>query len=160
MSTAVCPGSFDPVTNGHLDVLTRAAAIFDEVIVGVLLNAAKNVVFTADERVAMIEASVAERGLRNLRVVAFEGLLVDFCREHGATVIVKGLRASADFDYELAMAQMNAGIGGIETAFVATSPQWSFVASSLIKEVAQFGGDVSGLVPAPVAAALTSRLAR
>ena len=154
---AVCPGSFDPVTHGHLDIVERAASLFDEVIVAVGVNASKNRLFSADERIAMLtEACV---GWDNVRVGGFTGLLTDFCLAHDVHAIVKGLRAVSDFDYELQMAQMNSSLAPIETVFVPTSPEWSFLASSLVKEVATFGGDVSGLVPDFVLARLTARLA-
>lgn len=159
MSTAVCPGSFDPVTNGHLDIVSRAATVYEQVIVAILVNPAKSVVFSVDERIAMLEAAAARLQLGNVAVLSFEGLLVDFCREQDARVIVRGLRAATDFDYELAMAQMNSTLSGVETAFLATSPQWSFLSSSLIKEVVRFGGDVSSLVPPEVADGLQQRLA-
>ncbi len=156
MPTAVCPGSFDPVTHGHIDIVARAARLFDEVVVGVLVNPAKNGLFSVDERVAMLRDVTGD--LTGVRVESFEGLLVDFCRDRGITAIVKGLRAVTDFDYELQMAQMNSRLAGIETVFVPTSPEWSFLASSLVKEVAAHGGDVSGLVPPSVLARLTERL--
>jgi pantetheine-phosphate adenylyltransferase len=156
MRRAVCPGSFDPVTNGHLDIIRRAARLFDEVIVGVLVNPNKQGLFSVDERLTMLGDVVT--GLDNVKVEAFEGLLVDFCRDHDIDAIVKGLRAVSDFDTELQMAQMNASLSGVETVFVPTSPEWSFLASSLVKEVARFGGDVSGLVPSEVLTRLTERL--
>ena len=156
MRRAVCPGSFDPVTNGHLDIVRRAARLFDEVIVGVLVNPNKQGLFSVDERLTMLGDVVT--GLDNVKVEAFEGLLVDFCRDHDIDAIVKGLRAVSDFDTELQMAQMNASLSGVETVFVPTSPEWSFLASSLVKEVARFGGDVSGLVPSEVLTRLTERL--
>ena len=163
MRSAVCPGSFDPVTHGHIDIVARAARMFDEVTVAVLVNPDKHGLFSVDERIDMLrEALDDEIGSSGadsaVRVEAFEGLLVDFCRERGIGAIVKGLRAITDFDYELQMAQMNARLSGVETVFVPTSPEWSFLASSLVKEVAGHGGDVSGLVPARVAARLRSRL--
>jgi pantetheine-phosphate adenylyltransferase len=154
MRTAVCPGSFDPVTNGHVDIVSRASALFDQVVVGVLVNESKRGAFPVEERIVMLEEALEEAGLRNVRTVAFEGLLVDFCRAQQATVIVKGLRASTDFDYELPMAQMNRSLSGVDTVLVPTSASWSFVSSSLVKEVARFGGDVTGLVPAAVATRL------
>ena len=156
MTTAVCPGSFDPVTHGHLDIVARAGRLFDEVTVAVLVNQAKQSLFSVDERVSMLREETAH--LSGVRVETFEGLLVDFCRERGITAIVKGLRAVTDFDYELQMAQMNSRLAGVETVFVPTSPEWSFLASSLIKEVAAHGGDVSGLVPPAVLARLHQRL--
>ncbi len=156
MPTAVCPGSFDPVTYGHVDIVARAARLFDEVTVGVLVNTAKQGLFSVEERVAMLREATGD--LPGVRVESFEGLLVDFCRARGITAIVKGLRAVTDFDYELQMAQMNSRLAGIETVFVPTSPEWSFLASSLVKEVAAHGGDVSGLVPPAVLTRLHDRL--
>ncbi len=160
MRRAVCPGSFDPVTNGHLDIVTRAAAHFDEVVVGVLVNESKEGVFTVDERISMLEEALQGRRIDNVRVISFQGLLVDFCRAHEATAIVKGLRASTDFDYELPMAQMNHALTGVDTVLLPTSAEWSFVSSSLIKEVAGLGGDVSSLVPGQVDMMLRRRLTR
>jgi pantetheine-phosphate adenylyltransferase len=154
---AVCPGSFDPVTNGHLDIVERAASLFDEVIVAVGVNASKKRLFSADERLDMLRRAVGH--LPNVTVDGFTGLLTTFCTERDTRVIVKGLRAVSDFDYELQMAQMNASLTDVETVFVPTSPEWSFLASSLVKEVAAYGGDVSGLVPDFVNAALIERLA-
>ncbi len=157
MRKAVCPGSFDPVTNGHLDVFTRAAQLFDEVTIAVLINKTKASMFTVAERIEMLEESVA--GLGNIKVEAFHGLLVDFCRSRQIPVIVKGLRAVSDFDYELQMAQMNHGLTGIETLFVSTNPLYSYLSSSLVKEVATFGGDVSTLVPDLVLTRIKAKLA-
>jgi pantetheine-phosphate adenylyltransferase len=154
---AVVPGSFDPVTSGHLDVITRTAALFDEVVVAVLVNEAKRTVFSVDERIDMIEASTA--GSANVSVTSFSGLLVDFCAQRGAAVVVKGLRGAADLDLELEMAQMNTHLTGLETLLLPTSPSLSFVSSSLVKEVARLGGDVAGLVPAYVVDQLQDRLA-
>jgi pantetheine-phosphate adenylyltransferase len=154
--TALCPGTFDPVTNGHLDVIDRAARMFDGVVVAVLDNPSKTPLFAVDERIRLLESALAGHG--NIRVGAFGGLLVDFAREQGAQVIVKGLRAVSDYEYEIQMAQMNQRIGEIETLFMATSPKWSFLSSSLVKEVARLGGDVTGLVPEHVRASLTERL--
>lgn len=148
MTGAVCPGSFDPVTLGHIDVFERAAAQFDEVVVAILTNPAKAVMFDLDERIAMIEESTTH--LPNLRVEAGQGLVVDFVTGRGMTAIVKGLRTDTDFEYELQMAQMNKHIAGVDTFFVATAPEFSFVSSSLAKEVATLGGDVSRLLPEPV----------
>lgn len=145
MRTAVCPGSFDPVTNGHLDVFARAATLADEVVVAVLINHSKSGLFSVDERMEMLREVCAP--YPNVRVDAFHGLLVDYCRDHGIQAIVKGLRAVSDFDYELQMAQMNYRLAGVETLFVSTNPLYSYLSSSLVKEVARFGGDVSGLVP-------------
>jgi len=156
MSGAVCPGSFDPVTLGHIDVFERAAAQFDEFVVAVLANPNKEGMFTLDERIAMITESTTH--LPNLRVESGEGLVVDFARARGLTAIVKGLRTGTDFEYELQMAQMNKHIAGVDTFFVATTPQYSFVSSSLAKEVAMLGGDVSQLLPEPVNVRLRAKL--
>ena len=156
MRVAVCPGSFDPVTNGHLDVFARASAMADEVIVAVLINHSKAGLFPIDERIEILREVVAP--YPNIRVDSFHGLLVDYCQEHGVTAIVKGLRAVSDFDYELQMAQMNYRLSGVETVFITTNPLYSFLSSSLIKEVARFGGDVSGLVPDAVLKRLSARL--
>ncbi len=157
MRRAVCPGSFDPVTNGHIDIVQRASVLFDEVVVAVGVNKSKSRLFSAEERIAMLETACA--GFANVRVDSFSGLLTTFCTKHGVHAIVKGLRAVSDFDYELQMAQMNASLTDVETVFVPTSPEYSFLASSLVKEVAAFGGDVSSLVPDFVNAQLTARLA-
>ena len=148
MSGAVCPGSFDPVTLGHVDVFERAAAQFDEIVVAVLVNPKKSGMFDVDERIAMIDEATTH--LPNLRVEAGQGLVVDFARARGLTAIVKGLRTGTDFEYELQMAQMNKHVADVDTFFVATTPQYSFVSSSLAKEVATFGGDVSALLPEAV----------
>ena len=158
MRRAVCPGTFDPVTNGHLDIIARAAALFDEVVVAVGVNQAKNRLFSPQERVEMLTEACASYD--HVRIDVFDGLLTDFCRAHEVHAIVKGLRAVSDFDYELQMAQMNASLSGIETVFVPTSPEYSFLASSLVKEVAAYGGDVSGLVPDDVWHRLRDRLAQ
>ncbi len=157
MRRAVCPGSFDPVTNGHIDIISRASTLFDEVVVAVGVNQSKNRLFTPEERVEMLTEAVAP--LSNVTVATFEGLLTDFCRDRGVVAIVKGLRAVSDFDYELQMAQMNRSLASIETVFVPTSPEWSFLASSLVKEVAAFGGDVAHLVPPHVLTRMVERLA-
>lgn len=156
MSGAVCPGSFDPVTLGHIDIFERASAQFDEVVVAVLVNPAKVGMFTVEERIEMITESTTHLG--NLRVEAGQGLVVDFVRSRGLTAIVKGLRTGMDFEYELQMAQMNKHIAGVDTFFVATTPRYSFVSSSLAKEVAAFGGDVSDLLPDPVNRRLRDKL--
>ncbi|HLU44696.1 MAG TPA: pantetheine-phosphate adenylyltransferase [Natronosporangium sp.] len=150
MMRVVCPGSFDPVTNGHMDIITRSAALFDEVIVAVLINEAKTGLFTVEERMALLREATAD--YPNVKVESFRGLLVDFCRARDARVVVKGIRAVSDFDYELQMAQMNHGLTGVETLFMPTNPLYSFLSSSLVKEVARWGGDVSAHVPGPVAA--------
>ena len=157
MRRAACPGSFDPVTNGHLDIIGRASALFDEVLVAVGVNKSKNRLFTPEERIAMLEEACAD--LPNVRIASFDGLLTDFCKAEDVVAIVKGLRAVSDFDYELQMAQMNSSLADVDTVFVPTSPEWSFLASSLVKEVATFGGDVSSLVPPLVLERLTARLA-
>jgi pantetheine-phosphate adenylyltransferase len=154
---AVCPGSFDPITNGHLDIIERASKLYDVVHVAVLINKSKQGLFTVEERMQMIEEVTA--GYGNIRVESHHGLLVDFCRERDIPAIVKGLRAVSDFDYELQMAQMNHGLSGVETLFVPTSPTYSFLSSSLVKEVAMYGGDVGHLVPEPVLQRLTKRIA-
>ncbi len=157
MSTAVCPGSFDPVTNGHLDVFSRAARLFDEVTVAVLVNKRKSSLFTVDERIELLRVTVEP--FDNVKVDFFDGLLVDYCLRHGIHAIVKGLRAVTDFDYELQMAQMNHRLTGIDTLFVSTNPLYSYLSSSLVKDVATYGGDVSGLVPPHTLGRLTERLA-
>ena len=156
MSGAVCPGSFDPVTLGHVDVFERAAAQFDEVIVAVLFNPKKSGMFDVDERIAMIEEATTH--LPNLRAVHSQGLVVDFVRSCGLTAMVKGLRTGTDFEYELQMAQMNKHIAGVDTFFVCTAPKYSFVSSSLAKEVAGLGGDVSALLPESVNKRLAAKL--
>ena len=153
---AVSPGSFDPVTNGHLDIIERTAGLFDEIVVAVLVNPSKQGLFTVEERIEMLREVTSH--LPNVKVTSFYGLLVDFCRENDVQAIVKGLRP-ADFDYELQMAQMNRRLSGVETLFMSTSPEYSFIASSLVKEVAKFGGDVAHLLPDPVYRRLTDRLA-
>ena len=157
MRRAACPGSFDPVTHGHLDVIGQAARLFDEVVVAVGVNPSKSRLFSPEERLDMLRRACGEWD--NVRVAGFAGLLTDFCADEGVDAIVKGLRAVSDFDYELQMAQMNASLTEVETVFMPTSPEWSFLASSLVKEVARFGGDVSGLVPGFVNEALVARFA-
>jgi pantetheine-phosphate adenylyltransferase len=157
MRRVVCPGSFDPVTNGHLDVISRASAVCDEVVVAVVLNPSKIPMFTADERVEMLRDVVKEHP--NVTVAQFSGLTVDFCRANNISAIVKGLRAVTDFDYEMQMAQMNYSQAGVETLFVTTNPLYAFLSSSLVKEFARYGGDVTGLIPEIVNSRLTSRLA-
>ena len=156
MRRVVCPGSFDPVTNGHLDIISRAAQLYDEVVVAVAQNPSKTTLFTADERVELIREATKQLG--NVRVDRFEGLTVDFCRDNEISAIVKGLRAVSDFDYEMQMAQMNYNQAGVETLFMTTNPLYAFLSSSLVKDFAKFGGDVSGLVPPTVLDRLTSRL--
>jgi pantetheine-phosphate adenylyltransferase len=156
MRRAVCPGSFDPVTNGHLDIVGRSSRLFDEVIIGVLINQHKTGLFTIEERIEMLREVTGPYG--NVRVESFRGLLVDFCRDQQAAVVVKGLRAVSDFDYELQMAQMNIGLSGVETLFMPTNPQHSFLSSSLVKEVAKWGGDVATYVPDAVRERLVTRV--
>jgi pantetheine-phosphate adenylyltransferase len=153
---AVCPGSFDPVTNGHLDIIDRSSRLYDEVIVAVLVNQTKAGLFSHEERIEMLRE--VTKGYPNVRIAEFRGLLVDFCRAEGAAVVVKGLRAVSDFDYELQMAQMNVGLAGVETLFMATNPLYSFLSSSLVKDVAKWGGDVSPHVPEVVARRLAERM--
>jgi pantetheine-phosphate adenylyltransferase len=154
----VCPGSFDPVTNGHLDIIHRAARLHDEVLVVVGANLAKEGLFTVEERLAMLREVTA--GLPNVSVDQFTGLLVDFCRARGVSAIVKGLRAVSDFEYEMEMAQMNYRLAEIETLFMTANPLYSFLRSSLVKEIAKYGGDVTSLVPEPVHGQLLARLAQ
>ena len=153
--SAVCPGSFDPITMGHLDIIERAATRFDQVIVAVLENPSKQPMFSVNERMQLIESTAGH--LDNLVVDRFQGLLVDFCRRRDVRVIVKGLRAVSDFEYELQMAQMNQRMGDVETLFMSTSPEYSYLSSSLIREVARFGGPLDGVVPDAVAAALREK---
>jgi pantetheine-phosphate adenylyltransferase len=156
VATALCPGSFDPVTLGHLDIIERTARHFDDVIVAVIRNPQKSKsLFTLEERQEMLAEVTAHLG--NITIEFFKGLLVDFARDQGAEAIVKGLRAMTDFDYELQMAQMNHELSGIDTFFISTSPQYSFLSSSLVREVAKFGGDVSSMVPPVVAKRLVER---
>lgn len=153
MTTALCPGSFDPPTNGHVDVVERASRMFDQVLVAVVGNPSKQPLLDAEERVRLLKEVLSH--LENVDVVLHDGLLVDLARERAAGVIVKGLRALSDVEYELQMAQMNATLfPEVDTLFVATDPRWSFVSSSLVKEVARLGGDVTELVPPVVAEAL------
>jgi pantetheine-phosphate adenylyltransferase len=153
----VYPGSFDPVTNGHLDIVTRASRLADEVVVAVLRNLSKTALFTVDERVEMLRE--VTKGIANVRVAKFDGLIVDFCKANDVTAIVKGLRAVSDFDYELQMAQMNYNQAGVETLFISTNPLYAFLSSSLVKEFAKYGGDVTSLVPDAVLGRLTARSA-
>ena len=155
MKRAVCPGSFDPITYGHLDIIERASAQFDEVIVAVGNNRAKEGYFTVEERMAMIAETTAKFG--NVKVDSWKGLFGEYCKANNVDVIIKGLRAMSDFDYELQMAQVNLQGSGVESMFMATSPAHSFLSSSLIKELAHYDGDVSGMVPPVVNAALKAR---
>jgi pantetheine-phosphate adenylyltransferase len=155
---AVCPGSYDPVTNGHLDIIARASKLYDEVYVTVMINKSKKGLFDVDERIDLIRQVTSDYG--NVQVEAFHGLLVDYCKQRDIPAIVKGLRAVSDFDYELQMAQMNNGLSGVETLFIPTNPTHSFLSSSLVKEVAAWGGDIAGYVPPVVQEALAERLAQ
>ena len=148
MRRAVCPGSFDPVTNGHVDVITRAAALYDELVVAVLVNPGKAGLFGVEDRMALLREAVVD--VPNVSIDSFEGLLVDYCLHHDLPVVVKGLRAVGDFEYELQMAQMNRELAGVETLFMPTAPQVGHLSSSLVKQIATFGGDVSSLVPKAV----------
>ncbi|WP_218042108.1 pantetheine-phosphate adenylyltransferase [Streptomyces abyssomicinicus] len=158
MRRAVCPGSFDPITNGHLDIIARASRLYDEVYVAVMINQNKKGLFSVEERIQLIREVTAD--CSNVVVESHHGLLVDFCKQRDIPAIVKGLRAVSDFDYELQMAQMNNGLTGVETLFVPTNPTYSFLSSSLVKEVAAWGGDVAHLVPPTVLTALAERLRR
>ena len=155
MKRAVCPGSFDPITYGHLDIIERASKQFDEVIVAVFVNRKKEGLFTPEERIDLIASNVA--AYKNVKVAIGDGLLVDYCKANSVDVIVKGLRAVTDFDYELQMAQVHTQASGVETMFMATSPTHSFLSSSIVKELSYYGGDVSTMVPANVNAALKAR---
>ena len=157
MKRAVCPGSFDPITYGHLDIIERASKQFDEVVVAVFVNRKKDGLFSVEERLDLISANVAQ--FNNVKVDSGSGLLVDYCKAKDVDVIVKGLRAVTDFDYELQMAQVHTQASGVETMFMATSPTHSFLSSSIVKELAYYGGDVSTMVPANVNAALKARVA-
>ena len=156
MTTALCPGSFDPPTNGHIDVIERAARYFDEVVAAVIENPSKQPLFSAEERMGLLQDALSH--LPNVEVASFDGLLVDFAQERGVTVVVKGLRAVSDYDYELQMAQMNAVLSpGLDTFFVPAKASWAFLSSSLVREVARYGRSVEGLVPEGVSAALKAR---
>jgi pantetheine-phosphate adenylyltransferase len=153
----VCPGSFDPITFGHLDIIERAAKLFDQVTIAVLVNKTKKSLFTVDERMGMISEVTSQ--YPNVTVDSWSGLLVDYCKANGIDAIVKGLRAVTDFDYELQMSQINLQLQGIETLFMSTAPAHSFLSSSLVKEIASHGGDVSSYIPAPLVGRLAKRLA-
>ena len=156
MKKAVCPGSFDPITNGHLDIISRASKIFDELTVAVLVNQTKSSLFTVAERIEMI--SEVCKGFSNVKVDSWSGLLVDYCKANNIDAIVKGLRAVSDFDYELQMAQINYQLKGIETLFISTSPNYSFLSSSLLKEIVAYGGDVSSYMPATLIPRVVRRI--
>ncbi len=156
MPSALCPGSFDPPTNGHIDVIERSARYFDRVCVAVIANPSKQPLFSLDERKEMLREILGH--LDNVEIASFDGLLVDFAREHHLDVIVKGLRAVSDFEYELQMAQMNQALSpGLDTLFVNANPSWAFLSSSLVKQVAKYGGAVDGMVAPVVVAALKAR---
>jgi len=156
MTRALCPGSFDPLTNGHIDVIERASRHFDNVVVAVIANPSKDPLFTLTERKELLADALSH--VDNVEIDSFDGLLVDFAREHQVDVVVKGLRAVSDFEYELQMAQMNATLlPGLDTMFVTAKPSWAFLSSSLVKQVARYGGSVEGLVPPGVAKALEAR---
>ena len=157
MHTALCPGSFDPPTNGHVDVIERAARYFDSVVVAVIANPSKEPMFSVEERTTMLSDALAH--VENVEISSFDGLLVDFARSRKLSIVVKGLRAVSDFEYELQMAQMNSTLEpGLDTMFVTAKPSWAFLSSSLVKEVARYGGAVEGLVPPGVAKALADRV--
>ena len=158
MTAALCPGSFDPPTNGHIDVIERTSRHFERVIVAVIANPSKQALFSLDERREMLGSALAH--VDNVEIDSFDGLLVDFARKKDVAVVVKGLRAVSDFEYELQMAEMNTALApGLDTMFVTAKPAWAFLSSSLVKEVARFGGAVEGLVPEAVGAALKERFA-
>ena len=158
MRAALCPGSFDPPTNGHIDVIERAARHFDHVIAAVIANPSKEPLLSLEDRKALLSEAIAH--IENASVDSFDGLLVDFANARGVSVIVKGLRAVSDYEYELQMAQMNAALlHGLDTLFLPSKPDWSFLSSSLVKQVARYGGGVDGLVPVHVAKALKERYA-
>jgi len=153
----VCPGSFDPITFGHLDIVERASSIFDEVVIAVMVNQTKKTLFTVEERMEMTKEVTSK--FPNVKVDSWSGLLVDYCKKNDISIIVKGLRAVTDFDYELQMSQINLQLQGVETLFISTAPAHSFLSSSLVKEIASHGGDVSSYIPAVLLERLKYRLA-
>ena len=157
MKRVVCPGSFDPITFGHLDIVERASSIFDEVVIAVMVNQTKKTLFTVEERIEMTKEVTSK--FPNVKVDSWSGLLVDYCKKNDISIILKGLRAVTDFDYELQMSQVNLQLQGVETLFLSTAPAHSFLSSSLVKEIASYGGDVSSYIPAPLLARLKDRLA-
>ncbi len=157
MKRIVCPGSFDPITFGHLDIIERASSIFDEVVIAVMVNKTKQTLFTVEERIEMTKEVTAK--FPNVKVDSWSGLLVDYCKKNDISIIVKGLRAVTDFDYELQMSQINLQLQGVETLFLSTAPAHSFLSSSLVKEIASHGGDVSSYIPAVLLERLKNRLA-
>ena len=157
MKRVVCPGSFDPITYGHLDIVERASSIFDEVVIAVMVNKTKQTLFTVEERIEMTKEVTSK--FPNVKVDSWSGLLVDYCKTNDISIIVKGLRAVTDFDYELQMSQINLQLQGVETLFISTAPAHSFLSSSLVKEIASHGGDVSSYIPAALLERLKDRLA-
>ena len=157
MKRVVCPGSFDPITFGHLDIVERASSIFDEVVIAVMVNKTKQTLFTVEERIEMTKEVTSK--FPNDKVDSWSGLLVDYCKKNDISIIVKGLRAVTDFDYELQMSQINLQLQGVETLFLSTAPAHSFLSSSLVKEIASHGGDVSSYIPAILLERLKDRLA-
>ena len=157
MKRVVCPGSFDPITFGHLDIVERASSIFDEVVIAVMVNRTKQTLFTVEERIEMTKEVTSK--FPNVKVDSWSGLLVDYCKKNDISIIVKGLRAVTDFDYELQMSQINLQLQGVETLFLSTAPAHSFLSSSLVKEIASHGGDVSSYIPAILLERLKDRLA-
>ncbi len=157
MKRVVCPGSFDPITYGHLDIVERASSIFDEVVIAVMVNKTKQTLFTVEERIEMTKE--VTKKFPNVKVDSWSGLLVDYCKKNDISIIVKGLRAVTDFDYELQMSQINLQLQGVETLFLSTAPAHSFLSSSLVKEIASHGGDVSSYIPAELLERLKDRLA-
>ena len=157
MKRVVCPGSFDPITFGHLDIVERASSIFDEVLIAVMVNKTKQTLFTVEERIEMTKEVTSK--FPNVKVDSWSGLLVDYCKTNDISIIVKGLRAVTDFDYELQMSQINLQLQGVETLFLSTAPAHSFLSSSLVKEIASHGGDVSSYIPATLLERLKDRLA-
>lgn len=157
MKRVVCPGSFDPITYGHLDIVERASSIFDEVVIAVMVNKTKQTLFTVEERIEMTKE--VTKKFPNVKVDSWSGLLVDYCKKNDISIIVKGLRAVTDFDYELQMSQINLQLQGVETLFISTAPAHSFLSSSLVKEIASHGGDVSSYIPAELLERLKDRLA-
>ena len=157
MKRVVCPGSFDPITFGHLDIVERASSIFDEVVIAVMVNKTKQTLFTVEERIEMTKEVTSK--FPNVKVDSWSGLLVDYCKKNDISIIVKGLRAVTDFDYELQMSQINLQLQGVETLFISTAPAHSFLSSSLVKEIASHGGDVSSYIPAVLLERLKDRLA-
>ena len=157
MKRVVCPGSFDPITYGHLDIVERASSIFDEVVIAVMVNKTKQTLFTVEERMEMTKE--VTKKFPSVKVDSWSGLLVDYCKKNDISIIVKGLRAVTDFDYELQMSQINLQLQGVETLFISTAPAHSFLSSSLVKEIASHGGDVSSYIPAELLERLKDRLA-